>query len=156
MGGGSTGLSFGDLEAISENVSGINGVSAEQNTTQDVRAGGVTLESISIVGTTTDFPAVRELTVGEGRFINDEDTDRSSRVAVLGYSIAQELFGDGIVIGQQITVGSGRFTIVGVLEDCRWRIKGGGNAAERLGLKPSTLRYRMKKLGIQRPPTRPR
>ena len=41
--------------------------------------------------------------------------------------------------------------ILEVLEDCSWKIKGVGNAAERLGLKPSTLRYRMKVLGIKRP-----
>jgi PAS domain S-box-containing protein len=41
--------------------------------------------------------------------------------------------------------------IVEVLDECRWKIKGRGNAAERLGLKPSTLRDRMKKLGITRP-----
>ncbi|MGI9430329.1 MAG: helix-turn-helix domain-containing protein [Bythopirellula sp.] len=35
-------------------------------------------------------------------------------------------------------------------------MKGQGKAAERFGLAPSTLRYRMKKLGIQRPPSRPR
>jgi transcriptional regulator with GAF, ATPase, and Fis domain len=44
--------------------------------------------------------------------------------------------------------------IVRVLEECGWKIKGTNNAAERLGLLPSTLRYRMKKLGIQRPPHR--
>ncbi|MBN2293119.1 MAG: sigma 54-interacting transcriptional regulator [Pirellulales bacterium] len=49
-----------------------------------------------------------------------------------------------------------RAHIMDVLEECDWRIKGMGNTAERLGLKPSTLRYRMKKLGIQRPPRRPR
>jgi len=30
-------------------------------------------------------------------------------------------------------------------------VKGAGNAAERLGLRENTLRYRMKKLGIERP-----
>jgi transcriptional regulator with GAF, ATPase, and Fis domain len=40
--------------------------------------------------------------------------------------------------------------IVGVLDQCDWKIQGTGNAAERLGLKPSTLRGRMKKLGIER------
>ena len=49
-----------------------------------------------------------------------------------------------------------RTHIVGVLEDCGWRVKGANNAADRLGLKPSTLRYRMSKLGIERPPRRPR
>jgi len=38
-----------------------------------------------------------------------------------------------------------------VLEDCGWRINGSGNAAERLGMHPNTLRHRMKKLGIHRP-----
>ena len=41
--------------------------------------------------------------------------------------------------------------ILAVLESCGWKVKGGGNAAERLGLKESTLRSRMKRLGITRP-----
>jgi transcriptional regulator with GAF, ATPase, and Fis domain len=47
-----------------------------------------------------------------------------------------------------------RAHILDVLEDCKWKIKGRDNAAERLGLTPSTLRYRMRKLGIERPPRR--
>ena len=37
-----------------------------------------------------------------------------------------------------------------VLRECGWRINGLGDAAERLGLHPNTLRFRMKKLGIVR------
>jgi formate hydrogenlyase transcriptional activator len=44
-----------------------------------------------------------------------------------------------------------RTHITDVLESCRWKINGHGNAAARLGMKPSTLRSRMKKLGIERP-----
>jgi len=44
-----------------------------------------------------------------------------------------------------------RAHMVNVLKGCRWRIKGQENAAERLGLHPSTLQHRMKKLGIERP-----
>jgi formate hydrogenlyase transcriptional activator len=40
--------------------------------------------------------------------------------------------------------------ILRVLAQCEWRIRGPGNAAERLGLNASTLYSRMKKLGIQR------
>ena len=43
-----------------------------------------------------------------------------------------------------------RIHIEQVLQTCRWRINGVGNAAERLGLHPNTLRFRMKKLGIVR------
>jgi transcriptional regulator with GAF, ATPase, and Fis domain len=42
-----------------------------------------------------------------------------------------------------------RAHIENTLEQCRWRINGVGNAAERLGVHPNTLRFRMKKLGIK-------
>ena len=44
-----------------------------------------------------------------------------------------------------------RAHFVRVLERCGWRITGHGNAAESLGLRPSTLRSRLKKLGVARP-----
>jgi transcriptional regulator with GAF, ATPase, and Fis domain len=44
-----------------------------------------------------------------------------------------------------------RAHIVHTLERCRWTIEGRGQAADRLGLNPSTLRNRMRKLGIKRP-----
>jgi PAS domain S-box-containing protein len=40
--------------------------------------------------------------------------------------------------------------ILRALEESGWKVKGEGNAASRLGLRPSTLRSRMKKLGITR------
>jgi transcriptional regulator with GAF, ATPase, and Fis domain len=38
-----------------------------------------------------------------------------------------------------------------VLESAGWRIRGSGGAAERLGLRPTTLETRMAKLGLARP-----
>jgi transcriptional regulator with GAF, ATPase, and Fis domain len=38
-----------------------------------------------------------------------------------------------------------------VLEQSGWKVKGEGNAADRLRLNSSTLRARMKRLGIIRP-----
>jgi DNA-binding NtrC family response regulator len=44
-----------------------------------------------------------------------------------------------------------RAHINAMLERCGWRINGKGNAAERLGMHPNTLRFRLKKLGLSRP-----
>ena len=41
--------------------------------------------------------------------------------------------------------------ILDILEKTRWRLAGPGGAAERLGMKRTTLQARMKKLGIKRP-----
>jgi len=43
-----------------------------------------------------------------------------------------------------------RAQILQVLEQARWRIRGPGGAAERLGVKPTTLESRMKRLGLRR------
>jgi transcriptional regulator with GAF, ATPase, and Fis domain len=44
-----------------------------------------------------------------------------------------------------------RSRILKALEESGWKVKGAGGAAARLGLKPTTLQSRMKKLEIQRP-----
>jgi transcriptional regulator with GAF, ATPase, and Fis domain len=41
------------------------------------------------------------------------------------------------------------------LEGLHWRVEGSGGAAEALGMNASTLRSRMRKLGVQRPGSRP-
>ena len=43
-----------------------------------------------------------------------------------------------------------RSRILRALQESGWKVKGDGNAASRLGLRPSTLQSRMKRLGIER------
>jgi len=114
-------LAYKDLSVIAQQVSGISGVSAERDTSQTVSAGTVSLDSISIVGTTSGFTAVREYGVMEGRFISDQDNTQIQRAAVLGCAIAEQLFGDPLsgglqnAIGQTIRIGTNRFTVIGVM-----------------------------------------
>jgi putative ABC transport system permease protein len=116
------GLAYDDIGAISEEVTGINGVSAEQSTSQDLKAGNTTLEDISIVGTTAGFPDVRDYTVALGRFLTEEDNDRKHKVVALGSEIATELFGDAAsALGQKVKIGStgsaATFTVVGIMDE---------------------------------------
>ena len=106
-----------DDAAVIESVSGIVGTAVEQPATQTVKVDGTTLTDVSIVGTTDDFPSARELEIADGRFFNEEELDRSAKVSVLGASLAQELFGDTDPIGQSITVGTTRLTVIGVAEE---------------------------------------
>jgi putative ABC transport system permease protein len=43
--------------------------------------------------------------------------DRTQKVAVLGASLAEELFGDAPAVGQNITVGTTKLTVIGVFDD---------------------------------------
>ena len=113
--GSGTGLVYEDVAAIRDNVNGVAGVSVEQRATVTAKAGDVSLTEINLVGTTPDFATVRDVSVASGRFISQTDVDRSTKVVVLGYSIAQKLFGTADPIGQTITADNTRLTVVGVL-----------------------------------------
>jgi putative ABC transport system permease protein len=113
----SGGLIYDDATAIEENISGVKGVVVEQDASETVKFGTVSLDAISVTGTSPDFLSVRDLTVAEGRFYTAEDVTNKKKVAVLGYDLAQELFGDTDPIGQSILVNSTRLTVIGVLEE---------------------------------------
>jgi putative ABC transport system permease protein len=103
--GASGGLVFDDAAAIAEGVSGVKAVIVEQQASETIKYSGATLEAVTILGSTADFPSVRDMEVSEGRYFNDTDVDRKQKVAVLGSSLATELFGDANPIGQVGTVG---------------------------------------------------
>ncbi len=118
MPGASKTMVIDDALAIEEQVVGIAGISAEQApAAQDIKANGVNLEAISVIGTTADFPDVRDYAVADGRYFNAVEDDRSAKVAVLGAGTATDLFGEFSPIGQTVTVGSTKLTIIGVMEE---------------------------------------
>jgi putative ABC transport system permease protein len=68
-------------------------------------------------GTTPEFTQVRNWNVSEGSFFTERDDSSANRVAVIGQTVASQLFGAGEdPIGAQIRVLEVPFTVVGVLE----------------------------------------
>jgi putative ABC transport system permease protein len=111
------GLVFDDAAAIADKTPGVAGVTVEQNTADTVRAGDVTLDDVTILGTTADFPSVRNVEIAAGRYVTVADVERKRKVAVLGAGLAEELFGEADPVGQTVTAGSVKLTVVGVLAE---------------------------------------
>jgi putative ABC transport system permease protein len=115
--GASRTLLLDDAYAIQEQVVGITGISAEQAPApQTVKANSLTLDEIAIIGTTAEFSEVRDYEIAEGRYFTEEESDRAIKLAVLGAGLASDLFGLESPLGQSITVGSTKFTVIGVME----------------------------------------
>ena len=113
----SGGLVYDDAAAIQDSVDGVTAVVVEQNSSETVKANDITLESIEILGTTVGFPSVRDMDIAEGRYFNDTEIERKSKVAILGSSTAEELFGDSSPIGEYITIGNTKLAVIGVFEE---------------------------------------
>jgi putative ABC transport system permease protein len=68
-------------------------------------------------GTTPEFTVVRNWTASEGSFFTARDDSTANRVAVIGQTVASQLFGEGEdPVGAQIRVLEVPFTVIGVLE----------------------------------------
>ena len=81
-----------------------------------VSAGGLERE-VNVLGSTADFLEVRHLTLGQGRFLPQADAHRGRGVAVLGPTLARELFGTRSAVGEWVRIGQRRFRVIGVLAD---------------------------------------
>jgi putative ABC transport system permease protein len=60
---------------------------------------------------------VRDMEMQTGRYFNQAEVDRKTKIAVLGSSLAEELFPGADPIGQVITVGTAKLTVIGVLAE---------------------------------------
>lgn len=108
-------LVYDDAWAISGQITGVAGVVVEQDTSETVKYGSVTLDSITIQGTSPDFPSVRDIKLAAGHFFSMQDLTRKNKVAVLGSDLAKQLFGDTDPIGQMVTVGTTKLGVIGVM-----------------------------------------
>ena len=115
--GSSGGLVFDDAAAIGDGVAGVKAVIVEQQASENVKYNGTTLEDVTILGSTADFPSVRDMEMAGGRYFNETDVTRKQKVAVLGSTLATELFGDANPIGQVVTAGTTKLTVIGVLTE---------------------------------------
>jgi putative ABC transport system permease protein len=108
---------YDDAIAIRDQVKGVSGVVVDQNSSEMVKFGNTSLEDVSILGTTPDFPGVRDMSIASGRYFSQAEVDRKQKVAVLGNSLAEELFGSATPVGQVVTVGNTKLAVVGVFKE---------------------------------------
>lgn len=75
-------------------------------------------ESASIQGVSESIQDINQLNLFTGSFVTDEDGQKRKKVIVLGYSLAQLLFGEDITaaVGQKVSVKGRKYEVVGVLQ----------------------------------------
>ena len=66
-------------------------------------------------GVTPDFMTIRDYTMLYGDFFTTQDVDAAAKTAVLGETVAQNLFGDSDPTAQVVIIKNVRFTVAGVL-----------------------------------------
>ncbi|MDB5189973.1 MAG: hypothetical protein JWN49_299 [Parcubacteria group bacterium] len=107
-------LTQADADSIGTEVASVNAASPELTGRYQVTAKG-TNTNTSVVGVTSAYPTVRNLEVAEGSFISDQNVKSLSKVAVLGPTARDDLFGtDAEAIGQTVRIKGQQFKVIGV------------------------------------------
>jgi putative ABC transport system permease protein len=114
--GTTTSLSLDDVERVREEATLLAYASPVVRTGTQAIA-GATNWSTSVVGVAPEYLAIREWKTVAGEAFSERDARVGAKVAVLGQTVAKELFGDDptAAMGQKLRLGKVPFTVVGVL-----------------------------------------
>ena len=103
-----------DARAIAADVPEVQAVAPSLRTGAQVVAANANW-STTVMGTTPDHTEVRDWPLASGRNFDELETAGSAKVAVIGLTVAQQLFGDADPIDQTIRVRRVPLQVVGVL-----------------------------------------
>jgi putative ABC transport system permease protein len=113
--GANQNLTEDDALAIAREVPEVQVAAPTNRRTEQVIAGS-TNWSTSIYGVNPDYFEAREWPLVSGRMFEQAELTGSAKVALIGQTVAQQLFGDMDPIDQSVRIRKVPFTIIGVLD----------------------------------------
>ncbi|KKP87452.1 MAG: ABC transporter, permease protein [Candidatus Nomurabacteria bacterium GW2011_GWC2_35_8] len=99
---------------IIKNIDGVLYISPEVSSRFQVVANGNNTNT-TITGATPDYMSVHNLTIANGNFITDANQRSIGRQAILGATVATDLFGDQDPLGKTIRINKINFNVIGIL-----------------------------------------
>ncbi|MBK6675197.1 MAG: ABC transporter permease [Proteobacteria bacterium] len=103
-----------DLRAVRDGVTGVMAASGNLNGNANVVIGNANW-STQVQGVGSEIEQVREWSVVKGRFFDAREAASGAKVAVLGDTVANELFGAGDPVGATVRINNAPFQVLGVL-----------------------------------------
>ncbi|MEW6108031.1 MAG: ABC transporter permease [Nitrospirota bacterium] len=112
--GNVTTLTLKDVKALSEETRYVKAVAPAQGKKMLVKYEALSTTT-SITGTSEAVIPIRNLSIQKGRFFTDDEDRTLQRVAVIGKTVAKNLFEDRDPVGETIRIGKVSFEVIGVL-----------------------------------------
>jgi putative ABC transport system permease protein len=104
------------VEALARELSTARAIAPVANWMRPIKYKERSSDRVLIFGTTDQYLRTGGMTLAEGRFISEADSDGARPVCVLGSIIATNLFGRESPIGKKVTIGGRPFEVIGVLD----------------------------------------
>ena len=109
-------ITIDEAEAIERFSDHIDAVMAQATTSAPIAYGNEEIESVRIQGVTGDYDEFSTFDAERGRMISRTEIERSRPVAILGWEVADRLFGSADPIEKVIRIRGVHFRVIGVSE----------------------------------------
>ena len=109
-------LTEADAEAVTRQAPSVVKVAPLLSSRKDIWFGGFSI-SAEVVGTSASFLALRAFEIERGDIWTEQSEQIASRVCLLGYKVATELFGEVDPVGRVLRIGRHPFRVLGVLAE---------------------------------------
>src|SRR5579884_1395776 len=103
-----------EYEFLKNNVTLVREIGMRDGRSVGVAYQSQTLTGVQLNGVTANYATLNNTQIASGRYISDIEVTRHSPVAVIGWDIKENLFGDSDPIGKNIRVDGVQYTIIGV------------------------------------------
>jgi putative ABC transport system permease protein len=103
-----------DYAAIRKEIAGISGATPEVRASAQVAAGNQNVNT-TVSGVGEEYVAVRAWKIENGNNFTDADIRSAAKVALLGNTVATNLFGGADPVGQVVRIQNAPYAVVGVL-----------------------------------------
>ncbi|KMQ49839.1 ABC-type antimicrobial peptide transport system, permease component [Chitinispirillum alkaliphilum] len=110
-------LTLDDASAVENQIDLAQRVAPMLSSAMAVRRGAIDLVGVEIIGTSPDYQFIAELDIESGRQMLPVDLTQSRQVAMIGATVARELFPAADPVGRRLLIGNRRFDIIAVLEE---------------------------------------
>ena len=110
-------MQYEDYQFVKRNVGNVEGAAyAIFGSTEMVRYQSESMGPLTVIPVTQEVYEIENFNITQGRFYSQVESDIGSPVAVLGYNVAETLFGDTSPLGKEVRIYGRKLKVIGVLE----------------------------------------
>lgn len=110
-------VTYEEYQYLKDAVSSVQTMAFQMFTkSETIRYEDKSATGVNVIPVSFEFADIQAVDIDQGRFYNESESNSGTAVIVLGYEIAQTLFGNDNAIEKKVRLYGQRFTVIGVLK----------------------------------------
>jgi putative ABC transport system permease protein len=107
-------VTWDEYEYLKASCGNCSEVGAQTQSQANINQDGIEMPAVQMIGVTASMESIEDKTIGEGRFISDDEVQRTAKVCVIGWDVREKYFGGKNPIGEKLKINGIPLEVIGV------------------------------------------